>query len=203
MSTDSVKMTISETDGLREMLNYIADRNQIEKTERKLNDFIAESFKRHLALIESYISTINEIHEFIVLAGNEIRADKIRQLLQRADIQSNDIIQQFELMFKYIDAKLTQSNCLSVSAMNEYENHLADLQMSLNQCELHQKHRESADLVRKIRVCVDSLIEKIKNIEQKAPEFMSQALNGVLHEDSNNTGNGTDDSDEISALDDY
>ncbi|XP_037037968.1 uncharacterized protein LOC119075604 [Bradysia coprophila] len=203
MSNDSVKMLITETDGLREMLNYIADRNQIEQSERKLNDFIAESFKRHLALIESYISTTNEIQQFIMLAGNEIRVNKIRQLLQKADIQSNDIVQQFELMFKYIDAKLTQSNCLSVSAMNEYENHLANLKVSLNQCELHQKNMESVNLVRKIRGRVDSLIEKIKNVEQKVPELMSQALDGVLHEDSNNSGNRADDSDEISALDDY
>lgn len=185
----SLKMTVAETDGLREMLNHIADRDRFEHTERQLNHFIAESFKRHLSLIEAYISTTNEIHEFIVLAGKNLRASKIRQILHKTDIQSNDIIQQFEWMFKYIDAKLTQSNCSNVAAVNEYVNHLANLQLSLNKCEIHKKNRKSANLVRKIRVRINSLIEKIKNVELKCPELVSQALNGVLERKYNNDDN--------------
>ncbi len=180
-----MKTAIAETDAFREMLNYIADRDRFEQTERQLNKFIAESFKRHLALIESYISTTNEIHEFIAMAGKNLRVSKIRQILHKTDIQSNDIIQQFEWMFKYIDAKLMQSNCSNVSAMNEYENHLANLQLSLNKCEIHKKNRKSANLVRKIRIRINSLIEKIRNVEGKAPELISEALNGVLHQEYN------------------
>lgn len=198
-------MAIAESDGLREMLNYIADRNQLERTERKLNEFIAESFKRLLTLIEIYISTANCIYELISLAGNGLRVGKIRQMLHKTDIQSSDIIQQFELIFTYIDAKLTQSNCSNVTAVSEYENQLTDLQLSLQQCEIHQKNKKSANLVRKIRARVNGLIEKIKNIEQKAPEVMSQALNGVLNEkcnSNNNDDDGDSESDEISVFDD-
>lgn len=178
-------MSIAETDRLREMLNYIADRERFENTERQLNHFIAESFKRHLALIEAYINTTNEIHEFIELAGKNLRVAKIRQILHKTDVQCNEIIQQFGWMFKYIDAKLMQSNCTNVAAMNDYENHLANLQLSLNKCEIHKKNRKSANLVRKIRIRINSLIDKIKNVETKGLEQASQAIHGILNTEFN------------------
>lgn len=58
-------MSISETDGFRKMLNYIADRERFENTERQLKNFIAESIKRHEAVILAYIKTTNEIHGFV------------------------------------------------------------------------------------------------------------------------------------------
>lgn len=187
-----LKFSITETDGLREMLNYIADRDRFENTERQLNNFVAESFKRHLTLIEAYISTTNEIHEFIVLAGKNLRINKIRQILHKTDIQSNEIIQQFGWMFKYIDAKLMQSNCSNVATMNEYENQLINLQIALNKCEIHKKNRKSANLVRKIRIRINSLIEKIKNVENKGIECASNAIQGILESELN----GDDDDDD-------
>lgn len=77
--SDSVRMAIAESDGLREMLNFIADRDRFENMERQLNQFIAESFKRHLALIETYIKTTNEIHELTRLAGKNSRVHAIHR----------------------------------------------------------------------------------------------------------------------------
>lgn len=196
-SSDSVKLSIAETDGFREMLNYIADRERFENTERQLNHFIAESFKRHLALIEAYINTTNEIHEFIELAGKNLRVGKIRQILHKTDVQCNEIIQQFGWMFKYIDAKLMQSNCSSVASMSDYENHLVNLQLSLNKCEIHKKNRKSANLVRKIRIRINSLIDKIKTVEKKGPENASQAINGILNSELNIDDDEDDEDDSV------
>lgn len=187
-----MKLAIAETDGLREMLNYIADRERFENTERKLNNFIAESFKRHLELIETYISTTNEIHEFIGLAGKNLRVSKLRQILHKTEIQSSEIIQQFSWMFQYIDAKLMQSNCTNAPAMNEYEKHLRDLQLALNKCEIHKKNRKSANLVRKIRVRINSLIERMKNVEQKDIVSASEAINCMLQSEFNDESNSDD-----------
>lgn len=175
-----MKLSIAETDSLRDMLNYIADRERVVNTERKLNNYVAESFKRHLAVIEAYINTTNEVHEFIELAGKDLRVTKIRQILHKTDIQCNEIIQQFGWMFQYIDSQLVQSNCSNVAAMNDYENQLVNLQLSLNKCEIHKKNRKSANLVRKIRVRINSLIEKIKKLEEKGPELLAQVVNGAL-----------------------
>lgn len=199
-SSDSVKLSIAETDGFREMLNYIADRERFENTERQLNDFIAESFKRHLTLIEAYINTTNEIHEFIELAGKNLRVGKIRQILHKTDVQCNEIIQQFGWMFKYIDAKLMQSNCSNVTAMSDYENQLVNLQLSLNKCEIHKKNRKSANLVRKIRTRINSLIDKIKNVEKKVLEDASEAINGILNSEFN-VDDEDDNNDEDSVFD--
>lgn len=179
------------------MLNYIADRERFENTERKLNNFIAESFKRQLELIETYISTTNEIHEFIGLAGKNLRVSKLRQILHKTEIQSSEIIQQFGWMFQYIDAKLMQSNCTNVAAMNEYENHLRDLQLALNKCEIHKKNRKSANLVRKIRIRINSLIEKMKNVEQTGIVNASQAIKGMLQSAFNDENNSDEDEDSI------
>lgn len=163
------------------MLNRIADRKRVENTKRQLDNFIAESIKQHLAVIVAYINTTNEIHAFIELAGKNLRVSKIRQMLHKTDIQCNEIVQQFDGIHKYIDAKLKQTNCSNVSAMNDYENQLLDLQLSLNKCEIHKKNRKSANLVRKIRVTINSLIEKIKKCETSGPDTSAKAIDGVFH----------------------
>lgn len=178
--SNAIHDSVVESDNLRKMLNCIADRERLEKLERKLINFIAESFKRHEALILAYITTTNEIHEFVEMAGKDFRIGKIRQLLHKTDVQCTEIIQQFGWMLEYIDSKLTQSNGIKVAAINNYENKLLDLQMSLNQCEIHKKNRKSANLVRKIRIRISSLIEKINNTEKKMPETFVNAMNQIV-----------------------
>ncbi|KAJ6649162.1 hypothetical protein Bhyg_04395 [Pseudolycoriella hygida] len=156
-------------------------RERLENTERQLNEFIAESFQRHLTLIMSFINTTNEIHTFIDQAGKDLRVNKTRQMLHKTDLQCHEIIQQFGWMFKYIDEKLMQADCINVAAIKDYENQLLNLQLSLNNCEFHKKNKKPANLVRKIRIRINSLIEKIKSIEKKAPDYTHQAINAALN----------------------
>lgn len=120
-------------------------------------------------------------HSFIELAGKNLRVSKIRQLLHKTDVQCSEIIQQFGWMLKYIDEKLMQTNCVKVSAMNNYENQLLNLQQTLNQCEIHKKNRKSANLVRKIRIRINSLVEKIKNVEKKMPGNVANAISELVN----------------------
>lgn len=122
-------------------------------------------------------------------------------MLHKTDIQSGDIIQQFEWMFKYIDAKLMQTNCRDV-ALNEYENHLVNLQLSLNKCEIHQNNRKSANLVRKIRTRINGLMDKIKNIEAAAPELLSRVVNDSVDRELAEDNEGDDDENDDYELND-
>lgn len=123
---------------------------------------------------------LNFVHRFIELAGKNLRVTKIRQMLHATDVQCTEITQQFDSMLKYIDTKLMQTNCIKVAAMNNYENVLLNLQQSLNQCEIHKKNRKSANLVRKIRIRINSLVEKINNAEKKIPQNVAKAMKKIV-----------------------
>lgn len=101
-------------------------------------------------------------------------------MLHATDVQCTEITQQFDSMLKYIDTKLMQTNCIKVAAMNNYENVLLNLQQSLNQCEIHKKNRKSANLVRKIRIRINSLVEKINNAEKKIPQNVAKAMKKIV-----------------------
>lgn len=146
-------------DEFRKMLSYISDRDRLANVERQLNSFIVESFKRLEELILTYITTTNEIHEFVELVGKDFR--RIRHLLHKTDIQCNEITQQFRWMLKFIHTKLIQGKGVKVSLINNYENRLQDLKQSLIHWKnkIHSKNRKSANLVRKIQSFINILID--------------------------------------------
>lgn len=146
-------------DEFRKMLSYISDRDRLANVERQLNSFIVESFKRLEELILTYITTTNEIHEFVELVGKDFR--RIRHLLHKTDVQCNEITQQFRWMLKFIHTKLIQGKGIKVSLINNYENRLQDLKQSLIhwKIKIHAKNRKSANLVRKIQSFINILID--------------------------------------------
>lgn len=143
----------------RRMLSYISDRDRLENVERELNAFIVESFKRLEELILTYITTTNEIHEFVELVGKDFR--RLRHLLHKTDVQCNEITQQFRWMLKFIHTKLIQSKGIKVSLINNYENRLLDLKQSLihSKNKIHSKNRKSTNLVRKIQTLINVLLD--------------------------------------------
>lgn len=146
-------------DEFRKMLSYISDRDRLANIERELNSFIVESFKRLEELILTYITTTNEIHEFVELVGKDFR--RIRHLLHKTDVQCNEITQQFRWMLKFIHTKLIQGKGIKVSLINNYENRLLDFKQSLIHWKnkIHSKNRKSSNLVRKVQSFINILID--------------------------------------------
>lgn len=146
-------------DEFRRMLSDISDRDRLRNVERDLNSFIVESFKRLEELILTYITTTNEIHEFVELVGKDFR--RIRDLLRKTDVQCHEIAQQFRWMLKFIHTKIVQGKGIKMGLVNNYENRLLDLKLALIlwKNKIHSKNRKSAILVRKIHLCINSLLD--------------------------------------------
>lgn len=141
------------------MLSYISDRDRLQNVERELNAFIIESFKRLEELVLTYITTTNEIHEFVELVGKDFR--RIRHLLHKTDIQCTEITRQFRWMLKFIHTKLLQGKGIKVSLINSYEDRLFDLKQLMIHWKnkIHSKNRKSTNLVRKIQCFINSLLD--------------------------------------------
>lgn len=146
-------------DEFRKMLSYISDRDRLQNGEREFNAFIVESFRRLEELIQSYITTTNEIHEFVELVGKDFR--RVRHLLHKTHLQCSEIHTQFRWMLKFIHTKLLQGKGIKVYLINNYENHLLDLKQSLSHWKnkIHSKNRKSANLVRKMQSFIQSLLD--------------------------------------------
>lgn len=146
-------------DEFRKILRYISDRDRLQNVERELNTFIVESFKRLEELILTYITTTNEIHEFVELVGKDFR--RIRHLLHKTDVQCNEISGQFRWMLKFIHTKLMQGKGTKVSLIVTYENRLLDLKQSLIHWKnkIHTKNRKSTNLVRRIQSFINMLLD--------------------------------------------
>lgn len=143
----------------RKMLSYISDRNRLRNVERELNSFIVESFKRLEELILTYITTTNEIHEFVELVGKDFR--RVRHLIHKTDVQCNEIAQQFRWMLKFIHTKLVGGKGVKMSLLNNYENRLLDFKLSLIlwKHKIHAKNKKSLNLLRKIQSFINALLE--------------------------------------------
>lgn len=151
--------TVTTDDEFRKMLSYISDRDRRLAIERELNSYIIESFKRLEELILTYITTTNDIHEFVDLVGKDFR--RVRHLLHKTDVQCNEIAQQFRWMLKFIHNNIVQSKGIKMSLVNNYENRLTDLKLQLVQWKhkIHARNKKSSILVRKIQTLINALLE--------------------------------------------